>query len=163
RGPSLEVERFSLDATRERWLDFLSLEHATLPPPGGFEREGDELVVERVTIPGRRVLDGRISKEHAPLLFLQAAGLCSFLQAFGFWLAAEDLAEAVHDLDEGDPRLWLTRTPRSVVLPGPGPAPSAVLAAFLHRLFSRGRRIVHPAARWLFDRMLASDAPYRRA
>ena len=38
-----------------------------------------------------------------------------------------------------------------------------MLAGFLDRLFSRRRRIEHPAARRLFDRLLATDAPYRRA
>src|SRR5207302_2372760 len=69
----------------------------------------------------------------------------------------------VHDRSKDGPRLWLTRTPLSVSLGGPGPSPSAVLAAFLHRLFGHGRRVWHPSARALFDSMLAGDAPLRRA
>jgi DNA-binding NtrC family response regulator/tetratricopeptide (TPR) repeat protein len=163
QGPSIGAERFPLAAVRERWLDFLAMEHATLPLPVDFEREGDQLLVRRAPVSGRKISEGRIPKEHAPLLFLQAAGLCSFLQAAGFWLAEEDLTQAVHDLSENGPRLWLTKTPASVAVGGPGPAPSAVLAAFLHRLFARARRLPHPAARSLFDRMLTGDAPFRRA
>ncbi len=163
QGSSIEVERFPLPAPRERWLDFLALEHATLAPPVDFEREGDELVVKRAGVTGRRIADGRIAKEHAPLLLLQAAGLCSFLQAFGFSLSEEDLIEGIHDVGDSGPRFWIPRTPRCVSASGPGPAPSAVLAALLHRLFSQGRRISDPAARTLFDRLLASDAPFRRA
>ena len=156
------VERFPLPLARERWLEFSVLEHATLPLPIGFERDADDLLVRRAPIAGRKISAGRIAREHAPLLFLQAAGLCSFLQAFGFWLAQEDLTEAVHDTSEDGPRLWLTRTPASVSLGGPGPAPSAVLAAFLHHLFGRGRRLWHPAARALFESMLSEDAALRR-
>ncbi len=163
QGPAVAVERFPLAASRERWLDFLQLEHATLPAPIDFAREGEELLVTRSVRPGRRIVDGRIARELAPLLFLQAVGLCSFLQAFGFSLDEEDLREAVFDLSDAGPRLWLNHSPRSVFHSGPGPAPSAVLAALLHRLFAQGRRIPDPTARSLFDRLLANDAPDRRA
>ena len=162
-GPAFAVERFALAAVRERWLDFLTLEHATLPAPVEFAREGEEFVVTRAPRAGRGLLDGRIAREHAPFLFLQAAGLCSFLQAFGFSLAEEDLRAAVFDVSDSGPRLWLNRTPRAVPQSGPGPAPSAVLAALIHRLFAQGRRIPDPAARSLFDRLLANDGPERRA
>jgi DNA-binding NtrC family response regulator/tetratricopeptide (TPR) repeat protein len=163
QGSLSGVERFPLPSSRDRWLEFSGLEHATLPLPVGFDREGDDLVVRRAAIDGRKISAGRIDREQAPLLFLQAAGLCAFLQSFGFWLAEEDLTEAVHERSKDGPRLWLTRTPLSVSLGGPGPSPAAVLAAFLHRLFGRGRRVWHPAARALFDSMLAGDAPLRRA
>jgi two-component system, NtrC family, response regulator AtoC len=163
KAPAVAVERFALAAARDRWLDFLTLEHATLPAPIDFAREGEELLVTRSLKSGRGILGGRIVREHAPLLFLQAAGLCSFLQAFGFSLAEEDLREAVFDVSDSGPRLWLNRTPRSVSHSGPGPAPSTVLAALLHRLFAHGRRIPDPSARSLFDRLLANDALHRRA
>src|SRR5437660_12774507 len=97
QGASIEAERFPLSAARERWLDFAALEHATLPLPIDFGRESDELVVRRAPMPGRKISSGRIPQSHAPLLFLQAAGLCSFLQAFGFLLPEEDLTQAGHD------------------------------------------------------------------
>src|SRR5262249_2171603 len=157
------IERFPLPAARDRWLEFSSLEHATLPLPIDFDRDGDDLLVRRAPIGGRKISAGRIAREHAPLLFLQAAGLSSFLQAYGFWLAEEDLTGAVHDLSAAGPRLWLTRTPSSVLRGGPGPAASAVLAAFLHRLFGHGRRLWHPSARSLFDTLLGAEAPIKRA
>src|SRR5262249_57605012 len=97
-------------------------------------------VVERSGVWGRRIGAGRIRSEQAPALFLQAASLCAFLQAFGLWLDEEDLSHATYDRAEGIARLWITRTPAGVFRGGPGPAPSAVLGAFLHRLFARGRR-----------------------
>ncbi|HEX7252234.1 MAG TPA: hypothetical protein VF376_05065, partial [Thermoanaerobaculia bacterium] len=157
------VERFSVSATRDRWREFLFLEHATLPPPTRFAREGDEWVVERPTVPGRRIAAGRIPGEQAPALFLQAASLCAFLQAFGFWLDEEDLSSAVYDRAEGTARLWVLRTPAGIHRGGPGPAPSAVLGAFLHRLFARGRRVGLASARSLFDQLTAPDAAFRRA
>lgn len=157
------VERFLLPATRERWLEFVDLEHATFPLPLDFTREGEELVVRRARIGGRKISAGRIPKDYGAALFLQAAALFSFLQAAGFWLDEEDLCEAVWDFRDGTPRLWLTRTPASVRRGGPGPSVSAVLAAFLHRLFARGRKMAHPAASRLFDRLLAEDASFRRA
>jgi transcriptional regulator with AAA-type ATPase domain/tetratricopeptide (TPR) repeat protein len=157
------VERFSVSATRERWAEFLGLEHGALPSLVDFSREGDDWIVRRTPIAGRRIAAGRIPSEQAPALFLQAAGLCAFLQASGFWLDEDDLAGAVHNRAEGIARLFLVRTPACISRGGPGPAPSAVLAAFLHRLFARGRRIGSPAARSLFDRLIASDAAFRRA
>src|SRR5262245_17117960 len=157
------VERFSVSATRERWREFLFLEHATLPLPVAFARAGDEWIVERSPVSGRRIAAGRIPSEQAPALFLQAASLCAFLQAFGLWLDEEDLSHATYDRAEGIARLWITRTPAGVFRGGPGPAPSAVLGAFLHRLFARGRRVGLASARSLFDQLTAPDAGFRRA
>ena len=157
------AERFSVPVAKERWLEFLSLEHATLPPPLDFAREGEELLVCRARVPGRPIRDGRIPRAHGAALFLQAASSASFLQASGLWLDEEDLRGASWDVENGTPRLWLTRSPASLSRGGPGPAAAAVLAGFLDRLFSRGRRITHPPARDLFDRLLSTDAGYRRA
>ena len=153
-------ERFVLPATKDRWLAFLPLEHEVLCSPTAFEREADELVVWRAPAPGRPVSAGRIPREKAPALLLQAAGLAAFLQAFGFWLDETDLSGAQW---EPDGRLWLPRTPAAVGRGGPGPAPAAVLAGFVQRLFGRGRRIGEPAARALLDRLLAPDAGLKRA
>lgn len=157
------MERFPVSAGNDRWPEFLRLEHATLPPPFDVLREGDEWIVRRSPIRGRRIAAGRIPGEQAPALFLQAAAVCAFLQAFGFWLDEDDLAEAVFDHQGGSARLWLVRTPAGVHRGGPGPAPSAVLAAFLHRIFARGRRVGSASAQSLFDRLMAPEAAFRRA
>ena len=153
-------ERFVASATKERWLAFLPLEHEVLPLPVEFAREGAELLVRREPAPGRPISAGRIPRDLAPRLLLQAAGLAAFLQAHGFWFDEEDLAAATWEAPSG--RLWLTRTPAAVRRGGPGPGPAAVLAGFLHRLFGRGRRIVEPAAKGLFARLLAPDAALKR-
>lgn len=162
-SPPEGIERFPLIAVRERWLVLSALEHEILPFPADFAREGEDLVVRRFVPPGRRIAAGRIPAAHASELFLQAASAISFFQAHGLWLDEEDVGDAVWDLHKGVARLWLTHSPASARREGPGPAPSAVLAAFLHRLFARGRRIAGAAARTLFDRLLSSDAAYRRA
>jgi transcriptional regulator with AAA-type ATPase domain len=161
--PPPGAERFLLSTTRERWLEFLPLEHATLPLPADFTREGEEFCVWRAPIAGRRISAGRIPKEHGTGLLLQAAAVVSVLQSAGFWLDETDLTEALWDCRGGVPRLWLTRTPAAVRRGGPGSPPSVVLAALLHRIFLRGRQIGPPAARTLFDRLLAPDAAFRRA
>lgn len=150
-------------AARERWLEFLNWEHATLPAPLDFEREDDEFRVRRAHVGGRKVRDGRIPRSYGASLFLQAAAAASSLQASGLWLDEEDLREAAWDVEEGTPRLWLTRSPASLRRGGSGPAAASVLAAFLDRIFSRGRRIADAPARDLFDRLLSTDAAYRRA
>jgi len=155
--------RFSISGAKERWLEFLPLEHATLPLPRDFGREGDEFLLRRAARRGRGIAEGRIPKDHGASLFLQAAAASAFLQAFGLWLDEEDLNAASWDVEEATARLWLGGPPASVRRGGTGPAPSSVLAAFLDRLFARGRRITHPRARGLFDRLLATDAAYRRA
>ena len=153
-------ERFVLSATRERWLAFLPLEHEVLPLPIAFDRAGEEFLVHRAPAPGRPVSGGRIPRDLGPALLLQAAGIGAFLQANGFSLDEDDLANAAWEPGTG--RLWLTRTPVSVCRGGPGPALSAVLAGFVQRLFGRGRRVSEPAARALLERLLVEEAPHRR-
>ena len=154
-------ERFVVSATRERWLAFLPLEHETLPLPVGFARDGEDLIVRRKRALGRPVSAGRIPRDLAPRLLLQATGLSAFLQAHGFWLDEEDLAEATWEPPSA--RLWLTRTPAAVRRGGPGPGPAAVLAGFVQRLFGHGRRVAEPAAKLLLERLLAPDAALKRA
>ena len=161
--PPPAVERFLLSTARERWLELLGLEHATLPLPTDFARQGEELVVWRTRASGRPISSGRVPAEDAAPLFLQAAAAMAFFQASGSWLDEEDLLEAVWDRCDGAPRLWLTRTPAGVRRGGPGPVCSALLAALLERLFSRSSRIARPAVRDLLERLRASDAAFRRA
>ena len=89
--------------------------------------------------------------------------MSSFLQAWGLWLDEEDLLEARWDLRGGSPRLWLSRSPASVRRGGSGPARSAVLAAFLERLFGGRRGVERPEARAILDRLLEPGAACRRA
>ena len=49
------VERFSVSGAKERWPEFLSLEHATLAPPLDIWREDEELIVARAPVRGRRM------------------------------------------------------------------------------------------------------------
>ena len=155
--------RFSLSGAKERWLELLPLEHATLPLTLDLAREGDELLLRRSSRRGRGISEGRIPKSHGASLFLQAAAALAFFQAFGPWLDEEDLRAASWDVEAGTARLWLAGPPASLRRGGTGPGASAVLAAFLDRLFARGRRIAHPGARGLLDRLLSTDAAYRRA
>jgi transcriptional regulator with AAA-type ATPase domain/tetratricopeptide (TPR) repeat protein len=158
-----EAQRVSISGAKERWLDFLPLEHTTLPMPRDFGREGDELLLLCAPRRGRAICEGRIPKDHGASLFLQAAAVSAFLQAFGLWVGEEDWSAASWDVQEGVARLWLSGPPASVRRGGTPPTPSSVLAALLDRLFARRRRIGHPRARGLFERLLASDAGYRRS
>src|SRR5262245_28836692 len=108
------AERFVISSAKERWLEFLPHEHATLPLPLDFAREGEDLVVRRGLRRGRPVSHGRIPKDCAAPLFLQAAAAASWLQACGQWLDEEDLAESSWDVEAGTPRLWLPATPASL-------------------------------------------------
>src|SRR5204863_4264303 len=72
-GPSRDgVERFSVSVAKERWPEFLSLEHATLAPPLDFSREDEAVLVARAPVRGRRIRDGRIPTGCGAPLFLQA-------------------------------------------------------------------------------------------
>ena len=156
-------ERFRIAASRERWLAFVELEHATLAPARDFGRDGDELLVWREVAAGRRIVEGRVPRSLAMQVFLQAAAAAAFFASRGFVLDASDFDEARWDLCAGTARLWLARTPTTVggpALPG-GPAPA--LAALLHRLFERGGRITTPAVRALLAQLHARDASARRA
>jgi DNA-binding NtrC family response regulator len=154
-------ERFVLSAAKERWLAFLPLEHETLCPLAAFGVEAGEIVVRRAPARGRPVSAGRIPRDVAPALLLQAAGAAAFFIAHGFWLDEEDLSQGTWESGSG--RLWLPRTPATVGRGSAGPAPSALLAGFVLRLFGRGRGISDPAAKTLLDRLLAGDASSKRA
>ncbi len=156
-------ERFAIAAVRERWLEFLELEHATLAPAAAFERDGDELLVRREAVGGRPVAEGRIPRAHAPALMLQGAAAAAFFAAHGFPLSSEDLDEAAWDGATGDTRLWLTATPRSLALSEPASSSTAsALRCFLDRLFARGGRLETPGARELSRSLCLESAPSRR-
>ena len=155
-------ERFSIEATRERWLAFLPFEHATLPAPLEYEREGEDLLVFRTRAPRRIVAHGRVPSEHGPALFLQGAAAVAALHAAGSWASAGDLLDAAWDVEEGVARLWLARTPAGLTQEADAPSASAVLAPFVERLFRRSGRVRLQAACALLERLSATQAPFRR-
>jgi hypothetical protein len=164
REPFSASERFPLDARRQRWGEFVDLEHETLPPASDFSRDGDELLVRRERVCVRPLRERSVPREHRAALLLQGAAAAAFFAAQGFDLVPEDLESAGWDVGDGSARLWLTRTPSSVRLEGAyaGSPCSLALAALLRCLFGRGDRLSHPDARVLFDRLGAPDAPGRR-
>jgi len=156
------VERYALPASRARWLELLPLAHATLPAPDAVERDGPWLVVRRRTPPGRPVRDGRVPRELAAPLLLQAAAALAFFGAHGFALSEEDLAGARWDRAEDSARLWLARSPAPAAAESPA-RPAAVLAAFLDRLLRRGGRIADREAAALARRLALPEVACRRA
>ena len=154
------AERFPA-SSRERWLEFLDLEHETLSPAIDFGREGEELLVWRQTPAGRLVRDRTVTREHRAPLLLQGAAAAAFFAARGFPLTPEDFALAVWDVSAGSARLWLPRTPESVRLGGHAP-PAQALAALVQFLFAHGDRLAHPAARALRDQLGAPDSAFKR-
>ena len=140
-------ERFPIASSRDRWLEFLELEHDTLARVRDFARDGDELVVWRETSAGRVIADGRVPRSLATHLFLQAASAAAFFAARGFTLGPRDFDDSRWELSSGTARLWLTRTPGAVGSATPG-SPAGALVVFLQRLFERGGRITSPAVRW---------------
>jgi hypothetical protein len=165
---SPDAECHALSAGRHRWLEFLELQHATLPPAVDLERVGDAVRVHRRPIEARSLSEAPAGREHGAALFLQGAAAAAFFAAHGFPLAAEDLENARAELRGGEARFWLTGAPRSVASDGPGRSPRApasaaeALSALLVRLFARGRRITHRGAAQLLDRLAAPDARWKR-
>jgi len=147
------IERFPLAAARERWDSFLSFEHATLPPPREFEREGDDLLVLRDRPPGRPLSEGRVPDASGPALFLQAASALAALSAAGTWASAQDLLESTWNGARGGARLWLPGTPAGVLRGGAPPPPSQALSALLERLFRRRGRVADSGAAGLLARL----------
>ncbi|MGE5276277.1 MAG: sigma 54-interacting transcriptional regulator [Acidobacteriota bacterium] len=157
------VERFSLASARERWPDFLPLEHETLPLPAGFAAEEDRFLVSRRPPPGRPIREGRVPRSLVPQLLLQAASAMAFFQAHGFSLGEEDLAAAHWERQNGSARLWLAGSPSGIARDATGPGACAVLCAFLDRLARRGGRIADREAQALAERLGAAEARLRRA
>ncbi len=158
------VERFPLSVAGERWLAFLPFEHAALPLPADYGREGDDFLVWRPPPPRRRVADGRIPNVQAAALFLQAAAFFSVLESAGFRASQDDLEEAAWEMVAGTARLCVARTP-SAVRYGPGSAGGAhlPLAAFLERAFARRGRVRDPEALRVREVLSSDDAAWRRA
>ena len=162
RNEASAAERFSLAPCRERWLEFLDLEHETLLPAGEFARDGEDLLVWREGCPGRLVHEATVPRQHRAALFLQGAAAAAFFGAHGSPLTREDFEHAVWDAPGGTARLWLARTPEWVRR-GVSSAPSEALAGFLRCLFHpRGSRRPHPSARALLEQVSAADAALKR-
>ena len=116
-----------LAAVRERWLELLPFERAMLPAPKHAGRDGARFLVERRSLLRRRIAEGRIPAVQEPALLLPAAAVLSALPSIGFWACSEDPREGNGDGDgqPGAARLWETRTPAGVVLPGARSSPKA--------------------------------------
>jgi len=138
-------ERFPIASCRERWLEFLALEHETLPPVADFAWSEGELLVRREPVTGRPLSGGRVPRPARAALLLQAAAAAAFFASRGFPLAADDFECAVWDVAGGAARLWLTRTPSAVRAVADTPTAEAIAAALI-RLFSREGGRVSPAA-----------------
>ena len=156
-------ERFPIAASRQRWLEFVELEHATLATVRDFGREADDLLVWREAVAGRSLAEGRVPRALAAQLFLQAAAAAAFFASRGFVLDTDDFDEARWQVSGGTARLWLARTPRAVAGPALPGGPSAALAALLARLYERGGRITAPAVRTLIGQLQRHDSAARRA
>ena len=155
-------ERFALAACRERWLEFVELEHETLAPAVAVAREGEDFVVWREAVAGTRIADGRPGRPHAAALLLQAAAAGAFFAGRGFPLAPRDLEEARWEVTGGAARLWLARTPESVA-GAQTPAPVAPMLLWLvERLLARGGRVGPGPARDLARGLASPDAASRR-
>jgi len=156
-------ERFAIAASRERWLEFLDLEHEVLAPAVEFGRDGDDLLVWREAVGGRRIADGGVPRPHGPALLLQAAAAAAFFASRGFPLTPGDLREARWEVRDDGVCLWLAKTPESLAR-GAHPAPplAGALSGLLELLFSRGGRLGPAGARTLGQALAAADAPSRR-
>ena len=156
------LETFPIASCRERWLEFLLLEHEILAPAVDFAWTGEDLLVRREAAAGRPLSDSRLPRPWRAQLLLQLAAAAAFFASRGFPLAEEDLEAAVWEAPGGVPRLWLTRTPASLRSPAETPV-SNVLARALPRLFSpAGVRMSPAAARDLFASLVARDAALKR-
>jgi DNA-binding NtrC family response regulator len=155
------AERHSIASSRERWLEFLDLDHETLAPAVEYGRDGEDLLVLRAR-PGGEPLDGgRIPGPFRAPLLLQAVCAAAFFSARGFPLAESDLDAAMWDEVAGSPRFWLTRTPASL-RNGAAASVAPVVTSALFRIFGGGGRITYPAARSLADELASPEAGRRR-
>jgi DNA-binding NtrC family response regulator/tetratricopeptide (TPR) repeat protein len=160
--PPAAPERHAVGASRQRWEEFLELEHAALSPLTAIERDGAHALLFRGGAAGRRIEEGGIARAHAQGLLLQAAGAIAFFESRGFPLHPDDFRAATWDVASGDARLWLARTPASVAEPERVPPPAAaLLEPLLARLFGRGARLETSGARE-FARSLALPSARER-
>ncbi|HEX4439941.1 MAG TPA: sigma 54-interacting transcriptional regulator [Thermoanaerobaculia bacterium] len=152
------AERYPAESFRERALERLELEHATLSPIASVARDGDAIRVRRERVPGVDVAAASVPRRSRPSLLLQAASAAAFFAAHGCPLSAAELAAASWDGDGPAARLWI---PARFADGAPTP-PSAALGGFLRALFARGERVTQPAARVLLEELTATDSGLRR-
>jgi len=93
--PPRAPERHAAPANRERWEEFLGLEHAVLSPLSAIERDGRDALFDRAPAAGRRIDAGGVPRPHAPGLLLQAAAAIAFFESRGFALRPGDLHDAI--------------------------------------------------------------------
>src|SRR5689334_9756801 len=152
------AERYPAESFRERWLERLELEHATLSPIESVARDGDAVRVRRERAPGAEVSASSVPRRSRPSLLLQAASAAAFFAAHGSPLSAAELERATWDGDGPAARLWI---PGRLTVAAPEP-PSAALGGFLRAIFARGERVTQPAARELLEELTATDSGLRR-
>ena len=155
------LERFSIAACGDRWLDFAALAHETLLPVTDFAFSGDELLVRRDAqgVVGRVLAARRVPRPARAPLLLQASAAAAFFAMRGFPLGAPDFDAAVWDGEGSSARLWLTRTPESVRAPAAdtGSVTQGLLVS-LRLLFSDESGRISPAAARELAAELESDA-----
>ena len=103
--PAGAPESYPIASCRERWLEFLVLEHETLAAAVDYGGDGEQLLVRREPAPGRALTGSRIPRPWRAPLLLQAASAAAFFASRGFPLAPEDLDDAHWEASGGVPRL----------------------------------------------------------
>ena len=91
------LERFAVGACRERWLEFVALEHETLLSAVDFAVSEEEFLVRREPPLGRLLAARRIPRPARAALLLQAAAASAFFASRGFPLSSVVFEEAVWD------------------------------------------------------------------
>jgi len=155
-------ESYGLASCRERWQQFLALEHETLSPVADFAREGDELLVRREAARGLPLGVRRIPRPFRAPLLLQAAAAAAFFASRGFPLAPEDFETAVWEAPGSLPRLWLTRTPAAVRVSTDTKVSDALSHAATLLFAHPGGRASPGAARDFLSGLASRDAAWRR-
>jgi transcriptional regulator with AAA-type ATPase domain len=152
---------------RERLAGFLRLQHPVVPAPRRVEIVPGFLRLTELRHPGVPLARIRLETSEAAAVLLQAACALLFFHARGFPLESGELSEALVDVREGGPFVWMARLPRSAVRPPPAAEPpEAVLGAIASSVLLRrsGRRARREAgAERLLEALLAGVASPRRS
>ncbi len=155
-------EIYAIHSCRERWAEFLALEHETLSPAADFVLAGQDLLVRRKPACGLSLGARRVPRPFRAPLLLQAAAAAAFFASRGFPLVPEDFESALWDATGGIPRLWLTRTPSAVRAPTEASVPAALAHAATLLFAHSGGRASPVAASDLIARLTSREAPLRR-
>ncbi|HET9795764.1 MAG TPA: sigma 54-interacting transcriptional regulator [Thermoanaerobaculia bacterium] len=150
-------------SARRRAAAFFVLEHPVLPRFTGIAGEDGRLAATFRRRDGTPLPVVRHSRETSAALFLQAVSAAVFLGTRGFPLERSDFDDALVEVWEGSPHLWLARPPRSISADAASAeGPASLLAALVPLFFgrsSRGGARIESAPRKLLDRWLDPLAP----